>query len=148
MPKKPELQHLDTSKRPERIPIDGPRNILSIPNQDPNYHYTWQFGDPGNLERFLNAGYEFVQAEGLVGDPNIDKPSRLPGMGTALTCPSGPKTLYALRIRQEWYDEDFARAQAQIDDQERQASTPSHEGGYGEVRKSGGSHPKGGHRLY
>ena len=67
-------EHLDTEMRPNRIPIDGPRNLLEIPDIDPAYHYTWQ--PEGELTRFLRAGYEFVTDPQFVGDPTVNKSSR------------------------------------------------------------------------
>lgn len=144
----PQTQHLDTAKRPNRVPVDGPRNILSIPDQDPNYHYTWQTDQPGTLERFLTAGYEFVAEPGLVGDPSVQKPSRLNGMGTARTIKSGADTLYAMRQRMEWYLEDRKNYNDMVDGKEKEVAQPIQDGGYGGVSKGGQTHPQGkGHRL-
>lgn len=133
---KPELKHLDESKRPNRIRLDGPRDILTIPNKDPNYHYTVQVGDTGDLARFIDAGYEFVTDPVKMGDPTINKSDRLPGMGTALSMVYKGVTYYALRQRMEWWLEDKAHEAAQIDAAEQQAATPTHEGGYGDVKQS------------
>jgi len=145
----PQTQHLDTTRRPNRIPVDGPRNILSIPDQDPNFHYTWQVDGPGTLERFLTAGYEFVTDPGLVGDPSVQKPSRLNGMGTARTCKSGADTLYAMRQRMDWYLEDRKAYEDMVDGKEKEVSRPIEDAGYGGVKTSSQSpHPQGkGHRL-
>jgi hypothetical protein len=138
---KPELKHLDETKRPNRQPIDGPRSIMSIPNQDPNYHYTVQTAEPGNLERFIAAGYEFVTDPVKIGDPTVNKSVRIPEMGTALTFEYRGVTHYALRIRRDWWLEDKAAEERRIREAEDQAAAPSNEGGYGDVKQSLGDKP-------
>lgn len=126
-------KHLNKDKRPTRVPIDGPRDILTVQDKDPNYHYTWQSdGYPGNLERFLKAGYEFVTDPTKVGDATVNKSTRLNGMGTAVTLSHG-STMYLMRVPQEWYEEDFEAAQDQINAREQAMRQPI-EGGYGKTQ--------------
>jgi len=127
-----ETQHLDTEKRPTRIPIDGPRNLLEIPDQDPAYHYTWQ--TEGEVSRFLRAGYEFVTDPGFVGDPSVNKSSRFGAPGNVLIFSYKTTPLYALRIRAEWYDEDTASAEQKRKEQEAAMQPDPAQGEYGKVK--------------
>jgi hypothetical protein len=106
---------------------------MTIPNQDPNFHYTWQPDRAGNLERFLGAAYEFVDDPTQVGDPSVQKPSRLNGMGSALTLKSGTETLYAMRQRMEYYLEDRVAYDAMVDGKEAEVAKPIEDAGYGGV---------------
>ena len=127
-----ETQHLDADKRPSRIPIDGPRNLLEIPDQDPAYHYTWQ--PEGELSRFLRAGYEWVIDPGVpVGDPTVNKSNRFGAPGNILVFSYKTTPLYALRIRQEWYDEDMDMAENKRLEQEAAMQPDAAQGEYGKV---------------
>jgi len=145
---KPELKHLDESKRPNRIPLDGPRDILRIPNQDPNYHYTVQTANDVELARFIDAGYEFVTDPVRIGDPTVNKSDRLPGQGTALTMTHKGQVYYAMRTRMEYWKADKAAEEARIAESEAQAALPTNEGGYGDVKKTLDNKPvHKGHKL-
>jgi len=145
---KPELKHLNESKRPNRTPLDGPRDILAIPNKDPNYHYTVQPENFAELARFIEAGYEFVTDPVKIGDPTVNKSDRIPGVGTALTIGYKGVTYYALRQRMEWWLEDKASEEKRIQEQENQAAEPTNEGGYGGVKQTLDNLPvHKGHRL-
>ena len=103
-------------ERPKRIPVSGNRDILVIPNMDPNYMYRW-VSDKDNgqrLQKFLEGGYEFVKNDGQ-GDNKLSV-SDYKSVGSVLTrYAGGGVTLVAMRIPREWYDEDQAAKQAEID---------------------------------
>jgi hypothetical protein len=90
-------------QRRERIPVSGPRDILTVAEKDPNYVYRWVKDLPGRIQRFRDAGYEIVNHETQVGQRTVDSASRL---GTAVTRLDGTNTLVLMRIPKEWYDED------------------------------------------
>ena len=99
--------------RANRIPVSGPRDILTITNKDPNYSYRYVNDVPGRIQRFLNGGWEFhVDPESEVGQRTVDSGSRL---GSALTRQSGGITQVAMRIPKEWFDEDQQRKWDEID---------------------------------
>lgn len=99
--------------RENRIPVSGPRDILTIPNRDPNYEYRWVKDIPGRIQRFLNGGWEFhVDPNAQVGQRAVDSGSRI---GSALTRNTDGTTLVAMRILKEWYDEDQDAKQREID---------------------------------
>ncbi len=114
--------------RKERVPVGGPRNILTVAEKDPNYVYRWVNDLPGRLDIFKKAGYEVVEDNLKVGDPTVDKSSRL---GSATTLVRGPSTLVLMRILREWYDEDQAAKQEELDDLE--ASMKPAEVDYGNI---------------
>ena len=104
-------------KRPTRTPISGGRDILAVKDQDPNYVYRWINDTPGRLERFKAAGYEPVTATLEVGDKAVDRNSKL---GSVITrSVGGVLTAVLMRIPKEWYDEDQAAKQAQIDESDK-----------------------------
>ena len=102
-------------QRPDRVPVGGPRDILTVANKDPNYVYRWVNDSPGRLEQFQKGGYEFVEDNLKVGQPTVDKATRL---GTATTMVRGTATLVLMRILREWYDEDQAAKQLALDELE------------------------------
>ena len=101
-----------TKPRMKRVPVSGPRNILTVANKDPNYVYRWVLDVPGRLETFKRGGYEVVVDNNEVGDPAVDRHKQL---GSAITLVKGTSTLVLMRILREWYDEDQAAKQADID---------------------------------
>lgn len=99
--------------RANRIPVSGPRDILTIPNRDPNYQYRWVKDTPGRIQRFFNGGWEYhVDPEAQVGQKAVDSGSKL---GSALTRNTDGTVLVAMRIPKEWYDEDQKRKWDEID---------------------------------
>lgn len=99
-------------ERKERIPVSGPRDILTVSDKDPNYSYRWVKDLPGRIQRFLDGGYEVVNHQAQVGHKTVDSGSRL---GTAVTRNDAGQTLVLMRIPVEWYNEDQERKQAEID---------------------------------
>jgi len=99
-------------QRVERIPVGGPRSILSVPDLDPNYSYRWVRDDIGRIDIFKQGGYEVVVRDHEVGQPAVDKGTRL---ASAYTQTRGSSTLVLMRIPKEWYDEDQKAKQDEID---------------------------------
>lgn len=98
--------------RESRVPVSGPRDILTVTNKDPNYQYRWVKDMPGRVQRFLDAGYSIVVHETQVGQRTVDTGSRL---GSAVTRLDGPQTLVLMRISKEWYNEDQDAKQRELD---------------------------------
>ena len=109
---KPEAVQVKRLTRENRIPVSGPRDILTVTNKDPNYHYRWVKDLPGRIQRFLNGGYEFVNHDAEVGQRTVDTSSRL---GSAVTRLDGMNTLVLMRIPLEWYNEDQESKQRELD---------------------------------
>lgn len=103
---------VEQPKRKERIPVSGPRDILTISDKDPNYEYRWVKDLPGRIQRFLDGGWEIVVHEAQAGQRTVDSGSRL---GSALTRQDGGFTLVAMRIPVEWYKQDQESKQKELD---------------------------------
>lgn len=99
-------------QRKQRIPVSGPRDILTVTNKDPNYVYRWVRDLPGRIQRFLDGGYEIVNHDAQVGQRTVDSGSRL---GTAVTRQDGAFTLVLMRQLRDWYNEDQEAKQREID---------------------------------
>lgn len=127
-------QNQTKTERPKRVPVGGPRNILSVANQDPNYVYRFVNSSiPGRVARFELGGYEVVPNEDVVvGDNVVDKGSVL---GSATTRSGGGNVILVLmRIPRDWYDEDQAAKQEAIDSLEQAQFEDVHEGTYGKYQ--------------
>lgn len=98
--------------RKQRTPVGGPRNILTVANKDPNYVYRFVKDEPGRIDLFKEGGYEVVTQPTEVGDSAVNRHSQL---GSAVTVVRGTSTLVLMRIPKEWYDEDQASKQEEID---------------------------------
>lgn len=100
-------------QRRARTPVSGARDILTITNKSPEYHYRWVKDLPGRIQRFLDAGYEFViDNDARVGGPAVDNTSKV---GSTLTRVTGANTLVAMRQRLEWYNEDQEAKHDELD---------------------------------
>lgn len=84
-------------KRPARIPMSA-GNKLHIPDhlKEDGYFYYWALDKKGMIEQMKAAYYEHVKDD----------------RGEELAVPAGNgETHYAMKIPQEYYDEDMARQQ-------------------------------------
>lgn len=113
--------------RPNRIPVSGNRDILTVKDADPNYVYRWVLDENNRIERFNTGGYEVVIGEHEIGQDVVNSGSQI---GSAVTkYAGGGKTLVLMRIPKDWYDEDQAAKQALVDASEVEI--------YENTRKSG-----------
>lgn len=126
------------SDRPGRVPINGYRDILSVGGQEAGFHYAWIRDDL--TPRFEASGYEFVTHAVTVGDRKVNSASQI---GTNVSIAGGNgRTLYLMRVLQEYYDEDMENYNAEIDSKETVmfAQLNSKEDGrYGKVQIKHGS---------
>ena len=84
-------------QRPERVPMSA-GNKLHIPEhlKEDGYFYYWAIDRKGAIEQMEAAWYERVKDD----------------RGEDLTVPGGKgETHYAMKIKQEYYDEDIAKQQ-------------------------------------
>ena len=98
--------------RKERIPVSGGRDVLTVADKKPGFEYRWVIDAPGRIERFKEGGWETVTDDLVVGQPTVDKNTKL---GSAITKRSGASVLVLMAIPQEWYDEDQKRKQDAVD---------------------------------
>lgn len=106
-----ELKTKAPEGRPKRTPI-GRRSRLSVKDKDPNYQYRIVNIVDDRIELFLEQGYE-IDPQSQVGDTAVDIPSPL-GSAKQISVGQGTKAV-VMRIRKDWYAEDQAYKQAQID---------------------------------
>ena len=123
-----------TPERKSRVPVSGNRDILTISNQEAGYVYRWVNDSPGRIEMFKQGGWELVTHNTEVGDRTADT-SR--GTDSLVTKAVGNDiTAYAMRIKKEWYDEDQAAKQAEVDRSEesmKRKLNSREDAGYGNV---------------
>lgn len=98
--------------REERVPLGGFRDILTLRNTDPNYHYFWALDlseDGSQIARCLQAGYVFVRPEEKVtyGEASVYTTQ---GLGSVLRVPAGGGlNHYLMKLPMEFHKEDQER---------------------------------------
>lgn len=102
------------SARPRRSPLVG-RNRLAVRNQKPGFVYRIVNDMDDNVVRRQEQGYEVATAEeiGPVGDKRVDNITS-PGSAAQISVGQGTKAV-VMRIPEDWYKEDQAAKQAEID---------------------------------
>jgi hypothetical protein len=100
--------------RPRRTPI-GRRNRLTVENRDPNYQYRVVNDVDGRVQDLLEQDYEIV-LDAKVGDKRVDEISSL-GSAKQISVGNGVKAI-VMRKRKDWFAEDQALRQKEIDDLE------------------------------
>ena len=108
----------DRAKRPNRIPVSGNRDLITVKGKDPAFEYRIVRDAPGRLDKFLDAGYEVVTHEAKVGDPRVGTPAA-EGSPVKISMGGGEQG-YLMRIPKEWYEEDQKAKQDEIDARETQ----------------------------
>lgn len=123
------------SKAPEgrvtRVPV-GQRNILTVKGKDPAYVYRIVNDVDDRITQFQEGGYEIVQDEAVkVGDARASAGTPV---GTAKNMSVGRGTkAYVMRIKREWYEEDQANKQGNVDRQEQATREKALDGTYGKL---------------
>lgn len=119
--------------RPERIPVSGHRNILTVHDQDPNFVYRWVNDVEDRIEVFKRGGWQLVDEKHKIGDRQVDSSSNVDQVITKNV--GAGRTAYLLRIEKEFYQEDQAAKAARIAEKERAmlANERNAEGRYGSV---------------
>lgn len=120
-------------ERPRRVPVSGPRDILTVMDQDPNYVYRWVNDTDGRLDRFKLGGWEVVTGKHTVGMDSINSGSNKYGSAHAKQI-GGGNWAVLMRIPKEYYDEDQKAKQDRIDEIEATMREEGRkEGRYGDV---------------
>lgn len=111
-------QPQEASARPRRTSLSQ-RNRLAVKNKEPGYVYRIVNDVDDRIEDLEERGYEIVpQAKlGRVGDKRVDDPSA-PGSSSLISVGQGTKAV-VMRIKEEYYAEDQAFKQKQVDDTEQ-----------------------------
>lgn len=117
--------------RVRRTPV-GRRNVLTVSGQEAGFHYRVVNDVGNNVQRYLNAGYDFVEAKDVtVGDTRIGAPSET-GSKAEVHVGGGVKA-YVMRIREDWYKEDQEAKQAHVNQLEEATKQKATEGNYGKL---------------
>lgn len=123
---------LNRSERPQRVPINGLRDKLSVRGQEPGWHYCWVNED--KVDRYLGGHYEFVTHEVQVGDRKIDQASMI---GGKVSLPVGNGvTAYLMRCDEKVFEEEMALTNERTDQTEqslRENLNNGADGKYGKV---------------
>lgn len=96
------------ARRDSRKPFGAHVQKLAYPKRE-GYHRHWFNDTPGRIMSAIEAGYEHV-LDPVTGQ----KVSRPVGVNEA----GGALIAYIMEIPQEWYNEDMAKQQAEIDERE------------------------------
>lgn len=100
--------------RNKRIPFGIPRSKLSIDKPIEGYHLHWVNDEGGRLVQAQQGDYTFVAPDevGFVEDIEEGRVSRLVGTQED----GSPMYAYLMKIPQEYYEEDQAHLQSQLDE--------------------------------
>lgn len=109
--------------KPERIPVDGLRDILTVYDKDPAFEYRWvmDVDDRGTrIMKFERGGWKLVDLTTdrvSVGQESVYKSK---DRGSLVRAHAGSGDFYYLmKIRKEWFEEDRKRKQDEADEMER-----------------------------
>lgn len=126
-----------TSVRPKRTPISG-RNILTVKGKEPGYEYRIVNDAGDRIEMFKDAGWELVDSKDVtVGDRRVDRTTS-EGSKAQVSVGQGTKA-FVMRIPKEYYDEDQAAKNKQIDALEESMKKQALSGSdYGDIKTTRG----------
>jgi len=124
------------AEKKKRVPV-GLRDPSHIDDSNldlANFHYHRVRGARGRVEKFLDGGYEMVEGDFKIGDPNIARASNI-GSVVATTSGDNEDRVYLMRIPIDLYNEDQAAKQGKIDATEQQLKQrPKDQGLEGEIK--------------
>jgi hypothetical protein len=129
----------DRAKRPNRVPISGQRDLITVDGKDPDFEYRIVKEKPGRIDKFLNAGYEVVTHEVEVGDKNA---SRDVSEGSPVKLNLGRGEVgYLMRVPREFYLEDQQAKEDELQAREADMLDKAKSGHYGRLDIKRGSQP-------
>lgn len=99
--------------RVKRTPV-GQRNILTVTGKEEGYVYRIVNDVGDRIQQFMDGGYELVDASAVrVGDKRVNS-STPEGTKAQVSVGKGDKA-FVMRIKEEYFKEDQAAKQAEID---------------------------------
>jgi len=118
------------SARPKRTPLSS-RNRLSVRNKEAGFTYRIFNDEDDRISRAQEAGWEFCPTEsvGAVGDKRVDNTSSL-GSVSHFSVGKGTKAVL-MRIPEDWYKEDKAVEQRELDEVENTMQNDRSRSDYG-----------------
>lgn len=114
----------------KRVPVSGNRDILTVAGMEKGYKYRWVNEKDNRLQKFVDAGYEFVHHDGQIGQDRVDDAESI---GPTSKNVGRGVTSYLMRIQEDWYKEDQVAKQADIDAKESSLHSRG-DGQYGELK--------------
>lgn len=111
-----------STRQSNRVPVGGQRQRMTVHDKEDGYVYRWVNDDPGRLQRYLDAGYEFVESDTGVGEDQQDHGQPVDStvsMQVGRTRYATNGQAYLMRIRQEYYDEDQEAKREHVRETER-----------------------------
>ena len=122
----------DRAQRVSRAPINGTRNVLTASNKEPGFTYRFVNDEGDRVQTMQERGYEVVTDKTIkIGDARVATPSA-EGSARVASVGGGVKAVL-MRIKDEWYQEDQALKQAEIDEVEKSLKRTNLEGSYGQI---------------
>ena len=119
----------------KRVPL-GTRNILTAPKK-PGFVRRFVNDRGDRIQQFINAGYSIVSEDIEVGDPKIGKPKQI---GSIVSSQRDGQRKVLMEIPEEFYKEDYKRAQNKINivenELKRNITNPGADGLHGRVEIS------------
>jgi len=127
------MSESQSKRENKRTPIHGRRGKLNVRGKEDGFEYRIVNDIDDRIQEFLEAGYELVKNDGThrVGDKRVATPNSLDS-NVVLSVGGGDKAVL-MRIKKEWYEEDQAAKQREVDDLENTIRNPDIEGKYGKV---------------
>ena len=126
-----------SAERPRRTPL-GKRNRLMVQNKEPGYHYRIVNDEDDRVTQLQENGWELAPNAkvGALGDRRVDNASSL-GSQPYISVGKGVKAT-VMRIKEEWYKEDQAVKQAEINElEETMRQEAKKKSDYGDLRIPG-----------
>lgn len=120
--------------RVRRSPV-GQRNILTVSGKEDGYVYRFVNDTGDRIAAFQDNGWELVAAKNVrIGDKRIGQASSEGSVAEA-SVGQGLKAK-VMRIREDWYQEDFAAKQALVAKSEEAMREKALDGTYGKLELS------------
>jgi len=103
-------------ERKKRIPVSGEgRNIFTIEDRDPNYHYRWVNDKDGRIQRFLEGWWELVPKV-ETGERSVDSASDPDSLVSKKV--GGGMVAYLMRIKNEYWEDDKSAKAKRVEEVE------------------------------
>jgi hypothetical protein len=100
------------SGRVKRTPF-AQRSVLKIQEKDPSRVYRIVNNTDDRIEYFTELGYRIEPKQSKIGDNRVENPSAL-GTANEISVGGGKKA-YLMSIDKDWYEEDQAAKQREVD---------------------------------
>jgi hypothetical protein len=129
-----------STTKPKRVPVSGARDILNVNDMKETHKYRWVNDIDNRIQRFQDAGYQFVTADGkleddrpIAGEESLHNTSTR-SKGVVFKNVGKGTVSYLMAIPKEYYKDDQDAKQERIDKTESALRNASgQDGRYGDV---------------